>query len=68
VGRDRGEQRETLAAGAGVARQPRPEQFGAVRDGAAREQSVWNENAGVENLAWDENLANGPDTGYTLNL
>ena len=60
IGRNGREQREALAAGAGVARQPRPEQLGAVRNGAAGEQRVGHEDARVQNLARDEDLADLP--------
>src|ERR1035437_211582 len=53
----RGQPREAQALGPGVARQPRPQELGSVGNQAAGEQTVGDENAGVEDPARDENLA-----------
>jgi hypothetical protein len=56
VHRQRGQQREALAVGTGIPRQPRPQELGAIGDQAAGEQGVGDEDAGVKNAAWDEDL------------
>jgi hypothetical protein len=57
VRRQRGQRREALAPGSGVVCQPCPQELGTVGDQATGEQGVGDEDAGVENPAWDENLA-----------